>query len=1231
MYHRQLIWKKGGLLLISFFLLLSTILTLPPSTAQAAVANDFQTSVMGPLAKVTDWNSFRNQLQTLKNNGVNAVTTDVWWGYVESAGDNQFDWSYYKTYADTVRAVGLKWIPIMSTHKCGGNVGDDCNIPLPNWLWNMGSADEMQYKSETGYVNNESISPLWNGISQQYNELYASFAQNFTSYKDIIPKIYLSGGPSGELRFPSYYPAAGWSYPSRGKFQVYSNSAKQAFRTAMLQKYSSLSGINQAWNLQLSSVEQINPPSDGDAFYTTGGYNNQYGKDFLTWNQSVLENHLGVIAAAAHNNFDTVFGVPIGTKISGIHWQMSNPSMPHSAEHAAGYYDYNRLIQKFKDVNLDLTFTCLEMHDNAAAPNYSQPSTLVNTVSSIANAKGVRLNGENALPAYGSGAFQKIQEKITQFSYNGFTLLRINDVVNSDGSETSELANFKQYVISHSKPTDNTNNSVTIYYKKGYTTPYIHYRPAGGTWTTAPGVKMSDSEVSGYAKITVNIGNATQLEAVFNDGNNTWDNNSTNNYRFNTGISTFTPGASGTAGTISSGAPSNPGDNTNNSVTVYYKKGYTTPYIHYRPAGGTWTTAPGVKMNDSEVNGYAKITVNIGNAAQLEAVFNNGNNTWDNNNTNNYRFNAGVSTYTPGANGAAGTITSGAPSNPGDQTSNSVTVYYKKGYATPYIHYRPSGGTWTTAPGVKMSDSEVNGYAKITINIGTAAKLEAVFNDGNNNWDNNSMNNYIFNTGTSTYIPGSNGAAGIITSGAPNTGEQPISSVDWSKQSIYFIMTDRFSNGDTTNDNYGGFSSNKSDSSKWHGGDFQGIINNLDYIKNMGFTAIWITPVTMQKSEYAYHGYHTYDFYSIDGHLGTMDKFKELVNTAHTKGVAVMLDVVPNHTGDFQPSNGYAKAPFDNYNWYHHNGTITESDYNSNNQWKVENGDVAGLDDLNQENPETAAALNSWIQWLVAESKVDGLRVDTAKHVPKWYLKSFDQAANTFTLGEVFDGNPGFIGDYSNYLDAVLDFPMYYTIRNVFGQDASMTQIKQRYTEDNKYRDTSLNGLFLDNHDVKRFLNEASGKPGASHDKWPQLKAALGFMFTSRGIPILYQGTEQGFNGGSDPANREDMVFNTNHELYKFIKQLNDIRNSHPALQNGTQIEKWVEDSFYSFQRSKNGDEAIVLINNSWSSQTKTIGNFDNLSTGTTLYNRLGTDQIQINGGSITVTLAPKEIKIFTK
>ncbi|GCE24468.1 alpha-amylase family glycosyl hydrolase [Dictyobacter kobayashii] len=438
---------------------------------------------------------------------------------------------------------------------------------------------------------------------------------------------------------------------------------------------------------------------------------------------------------------------------------------------------------------------------------------------------------------------------------------------------------------------------------------------------------------------------------------------------------------------------------------------------------------------------------------------------------------------------------------------------------------------------------------------------------------------------------------------------------DWTSRSIYFIMTDRFSDGDTSNDNYGGFNSNTSDPTAWHGGDFQGIINHLDYIKNMGFTAIWITPVVMQHDDHAYHGYWGYDFYSIDGHLGTMSDLQQLVSQAHSRNIWVMLDVVANHTGYYN----YNTPTFPDYVDYHHNGNIT--DYN--NQWDVENEDVAGLNDLDQSNSYTRSTLLSNINWLVNTTGVDGLRVDTVKHVPKDFWGAYAQSAGTFTMGEVFNGDPAYVGDYTHYLDAVLDYPMYYTIHDVFGQNQSMQNIHNRYSSDYQYRDPLTNGLFIDNHDVDRFLCDASGNPSATWDKWPQLEMALSFTFSSRGIPIMYYGTEQGFSGCADPANREDMFnsFSTTGTLYNYIAKLNYARNSNPALQNGTQLEKWVDDTFYSFEREEGSNDVLVAINNSWGSRTVTIPNLDNFSNGQTLHDELTGTAYTLSGNSITLTL----------
>lgn len=466
-----------------------------------------------------------------------------------------------------------------------------------------------------------------------------------------------------------------------------------------------------------------------------------------------------------------------------------------------------------------------------------------------------------------------------------------------------------------------TNNWATIYYKRGFAMPYFHYCPSGGAWTPVPGVRMEDSEIAGYSKITVDLGEATGVEAVFNDGAGTWDNNGGQNYKFATGTSTFdhgvitlgapaedteiptTPtnvhvtsstttsitlswtastdnvGVSGyevyrngnkagtsamttytdsgltsstlysytvkaydAAGNISLPSTAVSGSTSaGNTATIYYKRGFATPYFHYCPYGGTWTPVPGVPMQESEVAGYSKITVELGASLGVEAVFNNGSGIWDNNGGANYTFPHGTSTFINGQiTAGAPTIDAQAPSVPANAkidsvTTNTVTlswspstdnagvsgyevyrngskvgttasltftdsglasattysysiaafdaagnisaacatlsattnagntaiIYYKRGFATPYFHYCLTGGTWTPVPGIQMQNSEVAGYSKITIELGSATGLEGVFNDGNGNWDNNGGQNYDFPSGICTF------ENGVIYPGVP--------------------------------------------------------------------------------------------------------------------------------------------------------------------------------------------------------------------------------------------------------------------------------------------------------------------------------------------------------------------------------------------------------------------------------------------------------------------------------
>ena len=483
-------------------------------------------------------------------------------------------------------------------------------------------------------------------------------------------------------------------------------------------------------------------------------------------------------------------------------------------------------------------------------------------------------------------------------------------------------------------------------------------------------------------------------------------------------------------------------------------------------------------------------------------------------------------------------------------------------------------------------------------------------------------------TQPATPIPPTIAPTSVPATATPST-EVVFSADDerWVGRSIYFLMTDRFSNGDSSNDGADGFGPDVADPRGWHGGDFQGVINQLDYIKGMGFDAIWITPVTKQKSEYAFHGYWQYDPYQIDPHLGDMAKLKELVDQAHQRDMLVMIDVVPNHMGDFLPGS-IAAPPFDDPTWYHNKGNIQ----NYGNQQEVEQGDLLGLDDLNQENPATRAELLKWIAWLKSETGLDGLRVDTAKHMPKDFLKEFDEAAQTFTLGEVFSSDPGYVAPYTQYMDSVLDYAFYASAKEVFVGTKTM-KILQRYFQnsDSTYRNVHTVGTFLDNHDNERFLCIATGGP--NDDKQAQLHNALAVMFAVRGIPVVYYGTEQAFDGCKDPANREDMFdsFNAESPTYQWLTKLNQIRKAHPALIRGNTADRYIDDDGWAFQRTSGDDTVVVCANNTWKAIEYKPTRITGIADGTVLTDALSGNQMSVKSGEMTCSLQPKQVAIWTK
>jgi alpha-amylase len=394
----------------------------------------------------------------------------------------------------------------------------------------------------------------------------------------------------------------------------------------------------------------------------------------------------------------------------------------------------------------------------------------------------------------------------------------------------------------------------------------------------------------------------------------------------------------------------------------------------------------------------------------------------------------------------------------------------------------------------------------------------------------------------------------------------------WKDEIIYFIMIDRFYNGDKNND----FEVDTSDPAAYHGGDFNGITEKLDYLKKLGITAIWMTPV-VKNEERGYHGYWTQDFYETEEHFGSKDELKKLVKEAHERDIKVILDLVVNHTGykhswQDDPKKG---------NWFHPQEGITNWD----DQQNVENGWLAGLPDLNTENPDTRKFLLDMAEYWIKETDIDGYRLDTVKHVPKDFWIEFSERVKKakpdfYLIGEVWHNDPRYIAEYNKAgIQSFVDYPLFNEMVRIFRQSGQSLSELYSVWERNKYyyKDPYTLGNFIDNHDNIRFVREVLIK---QEDPEKRLKMALTYLYTSPGIPILYQGTEHMMDGAKDPDNRRMMVFSQNNEMETFTARLGEIRQKHPALRSGDFSMVKEDGAKAIFKRTYKNETIYIVFNN---------------------------------------------------
>lgn len=437
------------------------------------------------------------------------------------------------------------------------------------------------------------------------------------------------------------------------------------------------------------------------------------------------------------------------------------------------------------------------------------------------------------------------------------------------------------------------------------------------------------------------------------------------------------------------------------------------------------------------------------------------------------------------------------------------------------------------------------------------------------------------------------------------------------KDMIYFIMTDRFKDGDTSN-NQG---VNKGDPGAYHGGDFQGIIDELDYIKDLGFTAIWISPVVKNQIR-GYHGYWASDFYDTNEHFGSMEKLKELVQKAHSKDMKVIVDLVINHTGQLHPWVGET----DYADWFHPKKSIV--DYG--NQEEVEDGWLSNLPDLDQDNPKVREYLIDMSKWWIKETGIDGYRLDTVRHVPKDFWVDFaaqikKDYPDFYLIGEVFSGDVDYVGRYQKTgIDGLLDFPIYYGVNDVFKNYKPASEIGDLINKSSVYENRCLMGTFIDNHDVPRFVNQID------RGQYEKLKQALVFMMTYTGIPVMYYGTEIAMDGGADPDNRRDMDWNLKSPVSEYVKKLTEIRKSNSVFTGGDIKVLKAENNFLCYSRKDGSSKAFVAFNTSnlqkefeFTIPEEDQGKYSKLK------DLLGSQDVKVTGNKVILKMLPLQSAIY--
>jgi neopullulanase len=500
---------------------------------------------------------------------------------------------------------------------------------------------------------------------------------------------------------------------------------------------------------------------------------------------------------------------------------------------------------------------------------------------------------------------------------------------------------------------------------------------------------------------------------------------------------------------------------------------------------------------------------------------------------------------------------------------------------------------------------------------------------------------------------------------------------------IYFIMPDRFADGDASN-NDPAKSPGLYDRTKgryYHGGDFQGVIDRLPYLKDLGVTALWINPVYdntdrldeletypetpggPKRPTTAYHGYGAIDFYAVEEHYGDIGKLRELVDRAHSMGLKVIQDQIANHTSPYHPWATDRPTP----TWFY--GTVENHLSNNWQKWtamdpyatdetrrrNLEGWFIDILPDLNQDDEEVRRYLIQNTLWWLGTVGFDAVRMDTLPHVPRHFWRDWTAAIkkeypNVNVLGELFDGDPALLAYFQRGraghdridpgIDTLYDFALFYAVRDSFAKGQSVRKLAQVLAKDWLYPDARVLVPFLGVHDMERFMHEPGATVGG-------LKLAQTFIMTTRGTPLLYYGDELAMPGAADPDNRRDFpggfpgdtrnAFTregrtaAENEVFDHLRRLARLRAELAPLRRGSVLHLHDGEQQTAFARAHEGAAVLVAFNNDTKPATfeinvRPVGWPD----GARLDDRLGAlREARVRGGAISLTLPARSSAIL--